>query len=108
MAPQTIYDSKHWKKFRRGLLEDKNCTCFLCGKKKWKWLVRKKEWKSTGRFEVHHLHYNTVGHETEKDVRVLCHSCHELITEIQHRRPDSPFIRELQTICTNYIKEDGL
>jgi len=27
-------------------------------------------------FEVHHLHYDTLGNETESDVLVLCSDCH--------------------------------
>jgi hypothetical protein len=103
MANRSVYENAYWKKFRKGLLENKECSCYLCGKKKWKWLVRKKDWKSIGRFEVHHLNYDHIGSETEEDVRVLCHSCHELITDIGHRRSDSPFISDLKEIVTNYI-----
>ena len=109
MADRSIYENAHWKKFRKGLLEDKDCSCYLCKKRKWKWLVRKKEWKSVGRFEVHHLNYDHIGYETEDDCRVLCHSCHQLITDIQHRRSDSSFISELQAVITNYLgrNQDG-
>jgi len=103
MANRSVYENSHWKKFRKGLLENKECSCYLCGKKKWKWQPRKQEWKAVSRFEVHHTNYDHVGNETEEDTRVLCHSCHQLITEIEHRRSDSSFIKELKAICTNYL-----
>jgi len=104
MAKQSIYENKHWKAFRKTLLEDKEVCCFLCNKKKWKWLVRKKIWKSVCRFEIHHLTYDNVGNETEADVRTLCSGCHQLITKIEHRKSDSQFITDLQAIVTNYIE----
>lgn len=107
MAKQSIYESKHWKAFRKALLEDKDCTCYLCNKKKWKWLVRKEEWKSVSRFHVHHLNYDHIGEETTKDVVTLCPSCHDLLHSILRRKPDSPFISELQAIVTNYIGRIG-
>jgi predicted HNH restriction endonuclease len=30
-------------------------------------------------FHLHHLHYDTVGHESMDDVRVLCPLCHSLV-----------------------------
>jgi len=107
MANRSVYENAHWKKFRKGLLENKECSCYLCGKKKWKWLVRKQDWKSIGRFEVHHLNYDHIGSETEDDVRVLCHSCHDILHQILKRKPDSPFIVHLQAVVQKYLECDS-
>jgi 5-methylcytosine-specific restriction endonuclease McrA len=29
------------------------------------------------RLDIHHLHYNNVGHETPRDVMALCRECHK-------------------------------
>ncbi len=101
---KNIYNNKHWREFRQAILEDKETTCFLCNKKKWRWQPRKKDWKSNGRFHLHHLHYDTVGQETLEDVVVLCASCHDILHSITKRRSDSSFITELQQVVLNHIK----
>ena len=36
--------------------------------------------KSTRRLQLHHIRYDTLGHETVADVRILCDTCHETET----------------------------
>lgn len=54
--------SSIWKERRNHLIEKKG-KCEICGK--------------TKRLEVHHLSYENVGDEKERDLQVLCRSCHQ-------------------------------
>ena len=55
--------SEHWRQFRLNLLAAEGGRCQDC--------------QHTGlRVQVHHLHYNSVGHEQRQDVLVLCRDCH--------------------------------
>lgn len=54
--------SAEWKRFRLRKLASVNYKCERkCGR--------------TAR-EVHHKHYNTLGHESFEDVEALCRQCH--------------------------------
>lgn len=62
--------SPHWRNTRNSALALAGYCCADCG--------------ATDRLEVHHLHYDSVGHENiETDLRVLCHDCHQE----EHTRP---------------------
>ncbi|MDA0710571.1 MAG: hypothetical protein O3B73_10235 [bacterium] len=66
LAPPDDYDtyvrSKAWRSRREQFLADCNHQCVLCGGKE--------------NLHVHHLHYQSVGRETAKDVTVCCRRCH--------------------------------
>jgi len=79
--------SPQWKKIRNELIERTystecpdqielygNYRCQRCG-----WFFNKKD------LEVHHLHYDNLGHESLKDLIVVCRSCHEYLDEIRAR-----------------------
>jgi 5-methylcytosine-specific restriction endonuclease McrA len=100
---KNLYATKHWRQLREKLLTDKEVQCHLCGKRKWIYQTRKKVWKSTSSFHLHHLTYERAGEELESDVRVLCPSCHKIFHEISKRSSSSPFILSLQAIVRQYI-----
>lgn len=54
--------SKAWQTKRRMMFALYDC-CALCGSKE--------------NLQVHHLHYDTLGKETAKDLAVVCLTCHE-------------------------------
>lgn len=55
--------SLDWKRKRTGFIARAGYACQDCG-------------AEDVTLQVHHLHYDTLGCETEKDVRVLCLICH--------------------------------
>ena len=55
--------TEHWRKIRRWVLEFWRGRCALCF--------------SDTRVEVHHRHYDSLGHELITDLLPLCHECHE-------------------------------
>jgi len=55
--------SPHWKRFRKMALADRHYACERC--------------KAQGGLEIHHKHYDHLGHESLRDVLVLCRACHE-------------------------------
>ncbi len=55
-------NSDHWKQVRSEALARANYRCQLC--------------KNPLRIQVHHNNYRCLGHETDKDVIVLCRKCH--------------------------------
>jgi predicted HNH restriction endonuclease len=102
------YNSSKWKKRRLKFIKEQgeNLQCVLCDKKAFGNRGGKKY-----RIHVHHTSYEyPVGEEPDSVLRVLCPSCHELVTLLFKRRPDSSAIHDLQTIImkrltTNYNKE---
>ena len=65
-TPPPDYDkyirSKAWKIKRDAFLAHYNHQCVVCNSKE--------------HLHVHHLHYQSVGHETTEDVTVCCRRCH--------------------------------
>ena len=55
--------SAEWREKRKEFLEFVGYECEECGSKE--------------KLQIHHLHYNTVGDESQDDVEVLCKICHE-------------------------------
>lgn len=43
--------------------------------------------------EVHHLHYNTLGKETRKDLAVVCNPCHRKLDQIRAEEGEAASIR---------------
>jgi 5-methylcytosine-specific restriction endonuclease McrA len=54
--------SPAWQRKRRAALRKAGQRCQAC--------------RAGGALEVHHMHYRTLGHESLRDLRVLCHPCH--------------------------------
>jgi hypothetical protein len=54
----------HWRAFRARILKDRDRTCEECGER-------------YGLIDVHHLTYENLGCERDRDVVVLCRECHE-------------------------------
>jgi hypothetical protein len=69
-ASYAVYlQSEHWLKRRRKKLRGvKRCQIKGC---------------EGVRLEVHHQSYENLGHEPDRDLVVVCRSCHELIHRIQ-------------------------
>lgn len=65
------YGSAQWLAARRSRLEHDLYRCVLCGQ------------PAT---EVHHVHYETVGHERDDDLRSLCDTCHDACTMMEYGR----------------------
>ena len=84
-AYEKYISSKEWKIKRDYLIEKTystecpdqsdrygNYRCQECG-----WFFQKNQ------LQVHHLHYNTLGHEKEKDLIVVCERCHKDLDEVR-------------------------
>ena len=73
-TPPPDYDryirSKAWKQKREIFLDAFNHQCAMCHQKE--------------HLHVHHLHYQSVGHETLEDVVVCCRRCH-YIEHLPHK-----------------------
>ncbi len=66
-------NSRTWRLLRREVLKRDDNQCQTCC--------------STEDLQVHHKHYNNLGHEDMKDLIVLCVPCHDGITSsIRFRR----------------------
>ena len=78
------YASSHWRNFRNKLLNDPDCTCEICGRKRWGVYKRdtkkhkKGDLKLLLNFNIHHKHYDTLNRESREDVLTLCRNCHEI------------------------------
>jgi hypothetical protein len=66
--------SNHWRKFRDALLNDPDCVCEICGKRRWSFYKKtgERKKKPDALFNVHHKHYKHLGEESREDVMVLC------------------------------------
>lgn len=61
--------SEHWKEVRQERIEIDNHRCYLCGK--------------ATRLNVHHLRYDSLGHEVvSKDLVLLCYKCHKMLHRV--------------------------
>lgn len=59
--------SEEWKKKRQHIAWTQKNTCQICGNKVYK------------NFQVHHLNYENLGKEQDKDLILLCEHCHSNI-----------------------------
>jgi len=107
------YKSKHWIKLSSSILENKECECAVCHRKRWKWQPRKKKWKRVLRFNVHHLHYRYLNEEENHPecLLPLCSLCHSICHDAFRYKNVSPMYTEIFEIVKkygfNYIKEEG-
>lgn len=66
---QNYLNTQHWKKFRDSIIKSrKKCEC--CG-------------TTEPIMNVHHISYSNIGKEKDRDVALLCISCHKYIHEIK-------------------------
>ena len=69
--------SPYWIAKSKAILDDKDCVCEICHRKRWSWMPRKKKWKRI-RFASHHSTYADVPNEKEGQIHTLCYTCHNL------------------------------
>ena len=98
------YKTKHWTKLSKKLLEDKEVTCALCGRKRYNKYVRKEGYKRVLKFAIHHLRYDNIYHEEEhpEDILILCCNCHNLAHDLFRCKNISPMYAELWAIAEKY------
>jgi hypothetical protein len=65
--------SPEWKLFRLTIFAQRGKKCERCG-------------RTNGSIQVHHLHYQNIGHEQPEDVQVLCFRCHGFADALRKRR----------------------
>lgn len=70
--------SAEWKRFRIRKLVSVNYRCERCKTRKAR--------------EIHHKHYNTLGHESLEDTEALCRPCHSANTKTVRLR-NKPNVR---------------
>lgn len=63
-------ESEHWREFSVSIKKLRNC-CEKCGVTNQE---ATKKWRQA--LNVHHLTYKNIGHESPKDVIVVCWKCH--------------------------------
>lgn len=61
--------SEHWKRFRASVIK-KRKVCEICG-------------GTSYIMNVHHITYNSLGKEKDKDVALLCVDCHKYVHEVK-------------------------
>lgn len=84
-----VLKSKRWKEFAKYAIHQAQGECQRCG-------MPKKP------LQVHHLHYDTLGHEKLTDVEVVCLDCHpkadeERAKESEIRSQDRQFHNGYET-----------
>lgn len=62
-----VLSSERWLRLKEKILACVKC-CEECG-------------EVAERYDLHHIHYETLGHEAEDDVMVVCRPCHERLDE---------------------------
>ena len=79
--------SPEWSALRLTAIEQTGGKCQRCG--------------YIGGLEVHHLHYRTLGRESQRDVLVVCKPCHEKEDELRANRGRS---RSMQARFEGWLK----
>ncbi len=100
--------SDWWRKKSTSLLEDKKCTCAICGRSRWRWQPRVKKFKRSYRFAVHHKSYKNVPNELPEDLVVLCWQCHDLCHLILRLESMGTIYTELAQIVRKYFQYDKI
>ncbi len=89
MTLTKYYKTTWWVKLRNSLLNDFECKCSICGRRRWALYKRKTKKHKVGdrkkllRFNIHHKHYDTIGKENRDDLLTLCFFCHDLMHNIE-------------------------
>ena len=99
--------SPYWKKKSQAILDDKECVCEICGRRRWTWMPRAKKWKKRP-FGIHHIRYNHCPHEQSEDLMILCRLCHnESHTLLQYKGVCTMFER-ISYIVREYFHYEGI
>lgn len=98
--------SEYWRKKSRKLLENKEAVCPFCGRSRWAWQPRKKQWKRKLRFVTHHTSYKNVPYERDEDLIVCCWTCHDTFHLILRLENVGHIFKELATIVHKYFRYD--
>lgn len=101
------YKTPHWRKLSKLLLDDKECECEICHRKRWKLLTRGKNkgtWKRTRRFSVHHKSYKHLFEEdkNKEDLMILCNTCHDICHTIIRYKGISIFFEKLHEVVIKF------
>jgi 5-methylcytosine-specific restriction endonuclease McrA len=100
--------SAYWRAKSRKLLDDKNCECAICHRKRWKPYIRKPgKYKRMIRFSVHHIRYDNVPNEKPEDLMTLCYICHSYCHDILRLRNISEMWNRLAQIVEEYFSFEG-
>lgn len=101
--------SSLWKNKSKKILENKYIKCSICGRSRWKFLPRKKQWKRVLRFAVHHIRYDNSPDEHDEDLMVLCSVCHTYCHDILRLRKlgESKMWKQLANIVEKYFFYEG-
>ena len=100
------YKQPHWKKFIKELLEPDTCHCELCLAPRWTHFKTKPR-RVNRVFNIHHKHYNTLGHESREDVMILCRRCHQLAHDVLRMKRDSIWVADLQDTVREHFTYDN-
>lgn len=95
------YKTLAWKRRRLQFIKEQGdgLHCSLCEKRAFGKRGGKKY-----KVHVHHTSYEfEAGKEPSNVLRILCPSCHAIITEILRRKADNQTILDLQTIITTKL-----
>lgn len=103
---QEYEKSDWWKNKSKKLLENKDLVCPFCGRSRWIWQPRKKVWKRSIRFVVHHKTYLNVPYEKDEDLIICCWSCHGEFHAILRLEFLSPIFKELSIVVRKYFVYD--
>jgi hypothetical protein len=82
--------SVSWRELREILIAERDGFCQRCNMPRWLAAILYDQ-----DMHVHHLHYQSLGHECPDDVQILCRRCHDLET---FGRSDYPALKS--SICT--------
>ena len=100
--------SSWWSKKSRLLLDNKDLTCEICGRKRWVWQPRNKRWKKVLRFSTHHVRYGNAPHEKREDFMLICCACHEFFHNIHRYKKLAPVYEELFEWSKAYFHYEGI
>lgn len=97
----------YWRKKSQKLMEDKECVCEICGRKRWKWMTRKKVWKRK-RFSTHHVTYENCPNEKREDFMILCSLCHTMCHDILRYENVHFFYGLLAKVVRRFFRYKGI
>lgn len=100
--------SKYWAAKSKALLDNKEVTCAICGRKRWQFLPRAKRWKRMTRSAVHHIRYTNVPNEDPSDYMILCNCCHSTFHDLLRYESLGGVYEELASIVKKYFFYDGV
>jgi len=99
--------SPFWRYKSSELLDNKECICHICKRRRWKWLTRKQQWKRVLRFGVHHRTYARCPHEAPEDLITVCSLCHIFCHDALRYRNISSLYGRVAEIVEEYFDYEG-